>query len=278
MMKYKDATDRNGNIWTWLLRQSCGILTPTFHRKSNISGTVMCTCVHTYNTFYVLVKQAQVPPHSWRSYPVPSPQQVNYDHWDNGIRGNGGSSSKKRTVEGETLHERLYTLNDLPDRCSYLCGNNSQAFFAPALDYLNKLLCDFSNYPCFLRQWTPSACTLPPETCSHCKPPPDLHLPASASHPASSSKILQTIIRSVPSLGLCLFGPTIHPPDHHKSSCTHARTRYEMVLPLAAFCYSNLWTLTPSPNCRSNISSARCFCHMTRKWLDFGTQNRSTLH
>lgn len=70
----------------------------------------------------------------------------------------------------------------------------------------------------------PSFCTLPPETCSHCKPPPDLHLPASASHPASSSKILQTIIRSVPSLGLCLFGPTIHPPDHHKSSCTHART------------------------------------------------------
>lgn len=41
------CTETSGTLLTWLLRESCGILTPTFHRKSNISGTVMHTNIHT---------------------------------------------------------------------------------------------------------------------------------------------------------------------------------------------------------------------------------------
>lgn len=58
--KYWDGIDGKGNIWTWHLRESCGILTPAFHRKSNISGTVMCT-KHIYNAWYIRVEQEKVP-------------------------------------------------------------------------------------------------------------------------------------------------------------------------------------------------------------------------
>lgn len=50
------CTETSGTLLTWLLRESCGILTPTFHRKSHIYGTVMRTNIHTTHFIFQLNK------------------------------------------------------------------------------------------------------------------------------------------------------------------------------------------------------------------------------